>query len=102
MQRLLTITIQSKKPNKYLINNYEKSKTFLNLCITSNIKNFIYSSTASIYGNNKKKVKEDEKPRPLSPYAKSKLNLEKFFLRKKKKLISLFLDILMLVELRKS
>ena len=47
-----------KKPNKYLINNYEKSKTFLNLCITSNIKNFIYSSTASIYGNNKKKVKE--------------------------------------------
>ena len=62
-----------KKPNKYLINNYKKAKIFLDLCITSNIKNFIYSSTAAIYGNNKKKVKEDEKPRPLSPYANQNL-----------------------------
>ena len=75
-----------KKPNKYLINNYKKAKIFLDLCITSNIKNFIYSSTAAIYGNNKKKVKEDEKPRPLSPYAKSKLNLEKFFFKRRKKI----------------
>ena len=30
------------------------------------------------YGNNIKKVKEDEKPKPLSPYTKSKLSLEKF------------------------
>ena len=75
-----------KKPNKYLINNYKKAKIFLDLCIASNVKNFIYSSTAAIYGNNKKKVKEDEKPRPLSPYAKSKFNLEKFFFKKRKKI----------------
>ena len=75
-----------KKPNKYLKNNYIKAKIFLELCIASNIKNFIYSSTAAIYGNNIKKVKEDEKPKPLSPYAKSKLSLEKFFYKKKNKI----------------
>ncbi|MBD1163506.1 UDP-glucose 4-epimerase GalE [Pelagibacterales bacterium SAG-MED11] len=73
-----------KKPKKYLINNYKKAKFFLELCIESNIKNFIYSSTAAIYGNNKKRIKENQKTSPLSPYAKSKLKLEKFFFKKKK------------------
>lgn len=75
-----------KKPNKYIINNFKKAEIFLELCIRSNVKNFIYSSTAAIYGNNKKKVKENEKPRPISPYAESKLNLEKFFFKRKKKI----------------
>ncbi len=75
-----------KKPNKYFMNNYQKGKIFLNLCFKSDIKNFIYSSTAAIYGNSKKKVKENEKLRPLSPYAKSKLNLEEFFFQNKKKI----------------
>lgn len=72
-----------KKPDKYFRNNFQKAQIFLNLCIENNIKNYIYSSTAAIYGNNKKKIKENTKPKPLSPYAKSKLNLEKFFFKKK-------------------
>ena len=75
-----------KKPNKYFINNYQKGKIFLNLCFIFVIKNFIYSSTAAIYGTSKK-IKENEKLRPLSPYAKSKLNLENF---QNKKSILLF------------
>ena len=73
-----------KKPKKYFTNNFKKAKIFLELCIESNIKNFIYSSTAAIYGNNKKKIKENQKTSPLSPYGKSKLKLEKFFFKKKK------------------
>jgi len=73
-----------KKPKKYFNNNFEKAKIFLNLCKDSNIKNIIYSSTAAIYGHNKQKVKENDNLKPLSPYAKSKLKLEKFLFKNKK------------------
>lgn len=73
-------------PKKYFVNNYEKSKIFLNLCLQSNLKNFVYSSTAAVYGQNKKKVFENSKINPLSPYAKSKYKFEKFLLKHKKEL----------------
>ena len=75
-----------KKPKKYFNNNYDKAKIFLNICIKSNIKNFIYSSTAAVYGHNKKRVKENEKTNPLSPYAVSKLKLENFLFKNKNKI----------------
>ena len=46
------------------------------------IKKFIYSSTAAVYGNNKK-VSENAKLKPISPYSRSKLKLEKFLSKKK-------------------
>lgn len=73
-------------PKKYLRNNYKKAIIFLDLCMKSKIKNFIYSSTAAIYGHNKKKIKESDKLKPLTPYAISKLKLEKFFFKNKRKL----------------
>ena len=74
-----------KKPKKYLINNYYKAKTFLNLCHESGIQNYIYSSTAAVYGQQNQKVKESANVKPLSPYAKSKYKLEKYLFENNKK-----------------
>ena len=75
-----------KYPQKYFNNNYKKSVIFLNLCKEFNIKNYIFSSTAAVYGHNKKKIKETQNFKPMTPYAKSKLKLEKFFFKNKNKL----------------
>jgi len=72
------------KPKKYINNNYLKSKIFINLCIKNKIKNLIVSSTAAVYKSSNKKVTENSILYPLSPYSKSKLNLEKFLFRKNK------------------
>ena len=72
-----------KKPKKYYLNNFKKGKIFFEACIENGIKKFIYSSTAAVYGNNKKKVSENAKLKPISPYSRSKLKLEKFLSKKK-------------------
>ena len=74
-----------KKPQKYLNNNYYKAKIFLNLCYESGIQNYIYSSTAAVYGQQKQKVKESANVKPLSPYAKSKYKLEEYLFENNKK-----------------
>ena len=73
-----------KKKKKYIYNNFNKSKKFIEFCISKGINNFIFSSTAAIYGSKQTKIKEDMKLKPISPYAISKFKLEKFFLEKKK------------------
>ncbi len=71
-----------KNPNKYILNNYQKTKDFVNFCILNNHKKFIFSSTAAVYaGNSKKKVKENSILKPISPYAISKLKSEKFIMK---------------------
>lgn len=72
-----------KFPKKYYENNYKKGKIFFECCFKYNLNKIIYSSTAAVYGNQKKKINENNVLKPLSPYSKSKLKLEKF-LRKKK------------------
>ena len=74
-----------KFPKKYDNFNYKKAKIFINTCFKNNLKRIIFSSTASVYGNPKgKKVSENDKLSPMSPYAKSKLKLEKFIIKKSK------------------
>ena len=74
-----------KFPKKYDNFNYKKAKTFINTCFKNNLKRIIFSSTASVYGNPKgKKVSENDKLNPMNPYAKSKLKLEKFIIKKSK------------------
>ena len=75
-----------KFPKKYYVNNYEKAKAFFNCCIENNINKFIFSSTAGVYGNRNKKVNENDKLQPMSPYPKSKLKLEKYLIKKKDKI----------------
>jgi UDP-glucose 4-epimerase len=69
---------------KYILNNYEKAKTFFNICIENNIKKAIFSSTGSIYGNLKQNINisESVKPNPTNPYSESKFKLENFLIKK--------------------
>ncbi len=75
-----------KFPEKYYKNNFKKGKIFFQNCLKNNINKFIYSSTAAVYGNKKSKVNEKDKLKPMSPYPKSKLKLEKFLIKKKNKI----------------
>ena len=74
------------KKKLYLKNNYHKSKIFLNFCINKGIKNFIFSSSAAVYGLSKKSVNENFETKPITPYGKSKLKFEKFLEKSKKKI----------------
>ena len=74
------------KPKLYLRNNYIKSKIFLKLCIKKGIKNFIFSSSASVYGLSNRSVNETSNTKPLAPYGKSKLKFEKFLEKSKKEI----------------
>ncbi len=69
-----------KKPKLYLMNNYYKTKIFINNCIENNVKYFIFSSTAAVYENPKKKIKikENFKRNPKNPYGLSKLLVENY------------------------
>lgn len=74
-----------KKPEKYFKNNYIRSKKFIDFCVKSKIKYFIFSSTAAVYYNGNKKCREDCKTQPKSPYGKSKLLTEKYIKKIKEK-----------------
>ena len=71
-----------KKPKKYYVNNFDKTKIFFNSCIDYGITKIIFSSTAAVYGNKLYKVKEGDKLLPKSPYAISKLMCEKFIIKR--------------------
>ena len=74
------------KKNLYLKNNYYKSKIFFKTCLEKGIKNFIFSSSAAVYGLSNIKVNEGLKPKPLAPYGKSKLKFETYLKKYKKKI----------------
>jgi len=68
-----------KNPEKYMFNNYEKSKIFLNCCFENNLKKIIFSSTAGVYGDvSSKNLKETDNLKPINPYAISKSKIEDF------------------------
>ena len=68
---------------KFKVNNYLKSKIFLDYCLKFKIKNFIFSSTAAVYGNHSKKIKECFSKNPLAPYGKFKLKFENYLKKQK-------------------
>jgi|TARA_B100001540_G_scaffold316190_1_gene345399 UDP-glucose 4-epimerase len=83
---LIRVDESIKSPSKYINNNYYKSKIFIRTCIKNNLRNIIFSSTAGVYGDSKKKhVTENDKLKPLNPYAKSKLLIEKYIQKVAKK-----------------
>lgn len=62
-------------PMKYYLNNTGSTANLIESCIRSNVGKFIYSSTAAVYGHagGSTRVSEEEPPRPVTPYGKSKL-----------------------------
>lgn len=67
--------------DRYYLVNYQGTKNLLNKCIESNVRKFIYFSSADIYGRVKKfPITEETKENPWTFYAKSKLLAEKIVL----------------------
>ena len=59
--------------------NINGTLTLLKTCIDSNVKRFIYASSASVYGEaNVQPQHEGLTPKPISPYGVSKLSAEQF------------------------
>lgn len=66
-----------KIPLKYYENNSVKSFKLINTCVEMGIKNFVFSSTAAVYGIPEKIPVNEESPLiPINPYGKSKLFTE--------------------------
>jgi UDP-glucose 4-epimerase len=65
-------------PEKYIDNNFNKAKIFLNTCIEHGLNKIIFSSTGSVYGNvSKENILETDNTAPINPYSESKLKFEK-------------------------
>ncbi|MGC8677628.1 MAG: UDP-glucose 4-epimerase GalE [Hydrogenobaculum sp.] len=66
------------QPIKYYENNFCNSLKLLEYAVKSGVKNFIFSSTAAVYGiKSDKPVKETDSIEPINPYGQSKANFEK-------------------------
>ncbi|ACZ00806.1 UDP-glucose 4-epimerase GalE [Streptobacillus moniliformis] len=64
-------------PGKYYENNVAKVINLLNQMVESNIKNFVFSSTAATFGNpQSEKISETHPQNPINPYGSSKRMVE--------------------------
>ena len=64
-------------PLGYYLNNTVKSRGLIQCAVETGVKNFIFSSTAAVYGNPQENpVSETAVPAPMSPYGSSKLMTE--------------------------
>jgi len=64
-------------PLKYYWNNTVKSRELIAAAVRHGVKNFVFSSTAAVYGNPEViPVAEEAPPAPVSPYGWSKLMTE--------------------------
>jgi len=65
------------KPLEYYENNTANALFLLKKCKEHNIRNFIFSSTAAVYGEGlTRPVKENDPVNPINPYGRSKLMVE--------------------------
>jgi UDP-glucose 4-epimerase len=67
------------KPDEYFEVNHASTVTMLEILIKHKIQNFIFSSTAAVYGSpdHLNLIKEDDPKNPISPYGASKLSAER-------------------------
>ncbi|MBB6062682.1 UDP-glucose 4-epimerase [Thermosipho japonicus] len=64
-------------PYKYYQNNVSNTLTLLNSMLKHDVKYFIFSSTAAVYGMPQRiPIKEDDPKTPINPYGKSKYMIE--------------------------
>ena len=66
------------KPDEYFEVNFHATTKMLELISKHSIRNFIFSSTAAVYGapDHSNPIKEDDPKNPISPYGASKLAAE--------------------------
>ncbi|MFX4284477.1 UDP-glucose 4-epimerase GalE [Aliarcobacter butzleri] len=66
-------------PFKYYLNNTINTTNLIKCAVETNVKKFIFSSTAAVYGDvqQNSNIKEDFPTNPINPYGMSKLMSEK-------------------------
>jgi len=72
----LNVSEAESKKKKYYNNNIIGTKNLILACQDSSVKNIIFSSSCSIYGNIKGAVNENKKPNPMGYYAYTKFQGE--------------------------
>jgi UDP-glucose 4-epimerase len=72
----LNVSEAEKNKRKYYTNNIIGTKNLLEACKNSSVKNIIFSSSCSIYGNVKGSVTENKKPNPQGYYGYTKFKGE--------------------------
>ena len=74
---LISVGESQQAPNLYYENNVVGSRNFFQKAIDSGVKNFIFSSSAAVYGNPTiVPIPEDHPKNPTSEYGKNKLEIE--------------------------
>ena len=75
---LKAVSESMEKPDEYFEVNFHATTKMLEVIIKHQIKNFIFSSTAAVYGapDHSNPIKEDAPKNPISPYGASKLAAE--------------------------
>ncbi|RDI57133.1 UDP-glucose 4-epimerase GalE [Microvirga subterranea] len=64
-------------PLTYYLNNTVKSRALIEAAVTTGIRNFIFSSTAAVYGNAQADLLSEDTPlNPINPYGRTKLMTE--------------------------
>lgn len=64
-------------PLDYYGNNVANAQSLLSSCVRSGVGNFIFSSSAAVYGQPDVAVIDEDQPRsPINPYGRSKLMME--------------------------
>lgn len=74
---LIDVIESHKNKKKYYRNNVLGTLNLLKSIKVSSVKNFIFSSSAGVYGNINKSAKETMKTKPINNYASMKLKSEK-------------------------
>jgi UDP-glucose 4-epimerase len=78
MSALIVVDESVREPLKYYRNNFVNALNLLDVCLKYKVKNFIFSSTAAVYGIPEKvPVTEDAPLLPINPYGASKMMVER-------------------------
>ncbi|MCF7799728.1 NAD-dependent epimerase/dehydratase family protein [Candidatus Babeliales bacterium] len=75
---LVSVPDSVKNPTLCKNINLDGTNNLLKSCVKNNVKTFIFSSSAAIYGNKNTVCNEKDIPNPESPYAQYKLESEDF------------------------
>jgi UDP-glucose 4-epimerase len=81
----LNVSEAEKYKKKYFKNNILGTENLIKACKSTNVRNIIFSSSCSIYGNVKGAVSESKKPNPMSYYAYTKYKGENIIKKNSKK-----------------
>lgn len=67
-----------REPAKYYHNNVANTLVLLDAMLAAGVKNFIFSSTAAVYGTpSRVPIEEDDPKAPINPYGRTKLMVER-------------------------